>query len=436
MQSVAAALNTALVGGRLRKVWSGTRGGLLLKLHREGADHLLLVNAASGHCGAGLIVERPAAPPRPPAAVAYLRSRCDGGRLIGVRCWPGILMMTFSGAPGETSLLLDRTGKIPGLLLLDDGKNIKVADRWDPAGGVVRPNARWPEPEAGEFELLPVDEPLRLLREEGSRLLVGLGGGSDGDARGGKEKEAGRWRKKLQRRIVNIENDLATLPDPEKLGDRAKWLMANHWKLAADSGAVPSAWPEVPETEQDLLPARGRTLGEKIQNLYGRAKKVQRAILIGQKRLAEAREALDGPGPPPIAAEKTAAGKSGEKKPFRRYLSSDGWRILVGRNRVENDRLLKEARPWDLWLHARGGSGAHVLVVKPGREAKVPERTLAEAAGLAAAHSSLSAEKVVDVMHIEAARVKKPKGAGPGQVLVSGEKNILIAPGAGTPKII
>lgn len=86
-----------------------------------------------------------------------------------------------------------------------------------------------------------------------------------------------------------------------------------------------------------------------------------------------------------------------------------------------------------MWLHARDARGAHVLVRLPGREARVPERTLVEAAGLAARHSNRAGEAAAEVMVAEAGRVRKPKGSSPGRVTVSGERTLLVSPGAGNP---
>jgi predicted ribosome quality control (RQC) complex YloA/Tae2 family protein len=106
----------------------------------------------------------------------------------------------------------------------------------------------------------------------------------------------------------------------------------------------------------------------------------------------------------------------------------------VGRNGSENDRLVREAKPWDLWLHVRDAAGAHVVIRKPGRESRVPERTLIEAAGLAAHFSNRSADGAVEVMVAEIARLRKPKGASPGQVLVAGDRTVRVPPGAGNPR--
>src|SRR5205814_9760429 len=69
---------------------------------------------------------------------------------------------------------------------------------------------------------------------------------------------------------------------------------------------------------------------------------------------------------------------------LRRYLSSDGYEILVGRSDASNDELtFKIAKPADIWLHAADYPGPHVVVRNPERRA-VPQRTIFEAAQLAA----------------------------------------------------
>jgi len=73
---------------------------------------------------------------------------------------------------------------------------------------------------------------------------------------------------------------------------------------------------------------------------------------------------------------------------IRRYVSADGLEILVGKSGRENERLTFQiAGPDDFWFHAAGAAGAHVVVRNPARLAFLPERTLREAAGLAAAFS-------------------------------------------------
>jgi predicted ribosome quality control (RQC) complex YloA/Tae2 family protein len=112
----------------------------------------------------------------------------------------------------------------------------------------------------------------------------------------------------------------------------------------------------------------------------------------------------------------------------RRYLSSDGLEILVGRTSKDNDHLtLKIARPNDLWLHAADYGGSHVVIRNSTRK-DVPHRTLIEAAQLAAYFSQAKKDPKVDVHYTQRKFVSKPKGAKPGLVRLQRFKNITVEP--------
>ncbi|MBP2678677.1 MAG: Fibronectin-binding domain protein, partial [Deltaproteobacteria bacterium] len=101
-----------------------------------------------------------------------------------------------------------------------------------------------------------------------------------------------------------------------------------------------------------------------------------------------------------------------EKVEFR------GHTILVGRNNVGNDKIVKEvAAPEDLWLHAQGIPGSHVLVKRPGGK-EVPREVIEEAARLAVLHSKAKGSQNVPVFLAEARHVSKFKGARPGLVRI------------------
>ncbi len=116
--------------------------------------------------------------------------------------------------------------------------------------------------------------------------------------------------------------------------------------------------------------------------------------------------------------------------PPLKFESSDGFEIFVGRNNKQNDDLtLKRAAKGDVWLHAKDMPGAHTIIAANGRQ--VPERTLVEAAALAALHSkgALSGKVAVDYTLVK--NVKKPKGAKPGMVIYHDFKTIVAAPEEG-----
>jgi predicted ribosome quality control (RQC) complex YloA/Tae2 family protein len=101
----------------------------------------------------------------------------------------------------------------------------------------------------------------------------------------------------------------------------------------------------------------------------------------------------------------------------REFVSRDGFTILVGRNARQNDDLtFRRARPDDLWLHARGVAGAHVIIVRAGRD--IPESTIQEAAALAVRYSAARDESHADVIVAPRREVQRVRGGKPGMVTV------------------
>jgi predicted ribosome quality control (RQC) complex YloA/Tae2 family protein len=99
-------------------------------------------------------------------------------------------------------------------------------------------------------------------------------------------------------------------------------------------------------------------------------------------------------------------------------------RIWVGRNARDNDTLtFRFARGNDLWLHARGQTGSHVVVPGTG-EAGPDGETLLDAAELAAHFSAARGEAFVEVASTRCKYVRKAKGAAPGAVTFSQERTI------------
>lgn len=112
-----------------------------------------------------------------------------------------------------------------------------------------------------------------------------------------------------------------------------------------------------------------------------------------------------------------------------RVVSDDGVVILVGRNSRQNEVVTFErSSPDDLWLHARGVPGGHVVIKCAG--GKPSTRTLELAAQLAASQSAAREEKQVLVDVVSRNRVKRLRGSQirPGMVTYSGEETIQVRP--------
>lgn len=131
---------------------------------------------------------------------------------------------------------------------------------------------------------------------------------------------------------------------------------------------------------------------------------------------------------------KGSSKKSQPSKPMK-FVSSDGYEILVGKNNLQNDTLtMKTASPADMWLHVRNVPGSHVIIRVASVEGRheIPDSTISEAASLAAFYSSLSASPQVDVDYTTAKNVKKISGARPGMVNYYNYKTIRVEPKSGT----
>lgn len=111
----------------------------------------------------------------------------------------------------------------------------------------------------------------------------------------------------------------------------------------------------------------------------------------------------------------------------REFRSTNGLRILVGRNNRQNDRLTtKDAEKWDLWFHTQRIHGSHVILSTDG--AQPDEESIAEAASLAAYFSQAQGSTKVPVDYTPVKYVKKPAGAKPGMVVYTTYKTMLTDP--------
>jgi predicted ribosome quality control (RQC) complex YloA/Tae2 family protein len=120
--------------------------------------------------------------------------------------------------------------------------------------------------------------------------------------------------------------------------------------------------------------------------------------------------------------------KGSKKLPPRKFISSDGYQILVGRNNKQNDRLTKKmANNGDIWLHTKVIAGSHVII-KRDTDKSLPDKTLRQAAAIAAYFSKARESTNVPIDYTPVENVNKPKGAKPGLVYYEKYQTIYIDP--------
>jgi predicted ribosome quality control (RQC) complex YloA/Tae2 family protein len=124
-----------------------------------------------------------------------------------------------------------------------------------------------------------------------------------------------------------------------------------------------------------------------------------------------------------------AAGDDQAREPFRRFRLPGGYEAWVGKNARANAELTtRHARPYDLWLHARGVPGSHVVIRRRDRDSDVPASAIEAAARLAAYFSQARTSSLVPVQVTERKYVRPLKGGAPGAVRLDREDVLLVEP--------
>jgi predicted ribosome quality control (RQC) complex YloA/Tae2 family protein len=121
--------------------------------------------------------------------------------------------------------------------------------------------------------------------------------------------------------------------------------------------------------------------------------------------------------------------------PFRVFHVTGGFEVWAGKSSKNNDELtLHHAKPNDLWFHARGSSGSHVVLRIGTGNGEPSKRAKEQAAAIAAYYSKQRNAKYVPVAVTEKKNVRKPKGATPGTVVIDREKVMMVSPALPVPE--
>ncbi|MCL2555595.1 MAG: NFACT family protein [Firmicutes bacterium] len=102
----------------------------------------------------------------------------------------------------------------------------------------------------------------------------------------------------------------------------------------------------------------------------------------------------------------------------------DGFKIRVGKNNVQNDRLVRQANKDDLWFHIKNYSGSHVIIEAAKRQ--VPDNIILKAAQLAAKNSKAKALNKIEVDYTYIKYVHKISGTVLGKVSYTNQKTIVV----------
>ena len=476
LQAIARELAATLTGGVWGRVWQVSRAALICEVR---ADETRLLYLCADPAAPRLYavarrvreLERQALPPQ--GFAMSLRRQLEGAQVVSLipDATDRIVRVALQGRDemGDVyrrTLVIQLTGRAANLLLLDEagyvrdtlrvlqGAGQEIGTQYaPPASPQVSAAPKPPAFTQGRFPTLSAAADHYYSQQAEERAFASRVAA----ARQKINKEIAQ----RARLVKRLQQDLAAQGDADTHKHKGDLLLANLATAHREGSQVTVTdyfaedAPLITFTVDEQL-----TLTEAATRFFTRYAKAKRgAAAIAQRlgqlesELAElhARQealeatvaakddtALDAFDEPSAAATpaKTVSDKVKDKAviPYaRRYWSSDGYEILVGRAARDNDYLtFRIARPHDWWLHAADYPGSHVVIRNPAR-GEVPPRTLIEAAQLAAQYSQAKNEGKADVRYTQRKFLSKPKGAAPGLVRLSTHKSMTVTPAeAGT----
>lgn len=263
-----------------------------------------------------------------------------------------------------------------------------------------------------------------------------------------------RARVNRQRRLVeNMRGDLVRHGEPDRWKRLGDLLLANISTATRVGDLIrvldyfDESTPTI-EVESD----RRLSINEAAEEYFKKYTKARNAIAIVNDRIAAAEIELNkiesetetveqafadldverlrrmsGEKPPPKPVSKKRRAEN-EFKGARRFMSADGLEIWVGKRAADNDFLtFRVANSFDLWLHAADYPGSHVVVRNKKRE-ETPQRTLIQAAELAAFYSDARGMGKAAVNYTLKKHVNKPRRGAPGLVSMSQHRTVMVEP--------
>lgn len=407
-------------------------GLLSLSLRAVDISEALVVVTLPGVVEMALVGERPRGS-KATQFVTKLRRHVEGATLLDVERSGRAARLTLARA-GKQRFLICATSKPYGARWLCETDGSVVLS----SPGAPRDA---PAHEVGWEHCSPT-----VLRKMGSRALHAHTSARKRQL----ERALSRHVKRLRRKRDAISRDLERAAKAEGLAEQASLLLAHVSQIEPGATHVDlTSWDDPSRVVHiELDPRQSPT--ELAQTLFAKSKRLKRGLEVAPRRLeavdrelaalqtlservadmsvSDLGDALRSHGVPMLepVEQRRRRRQAGGRLPYRTFAAEDGSIVLVGRGAADNDRLtLRTARPHDHWLHARGVSGAHVVV--PLDKGKTcPSETLVDAATLAAYFSDLRGEPVVDVLHTPRRFVRKPKGSAAGSVTLQREKVISV----------
>ncbi len=452
LKTVLTEIQGLLKGGRIFRVDQPRAWAILFQVDQHGKRHRLYFSAHRRHSRFHLATAYPPNPPKPPQFCQLLRAHLRYKRIVSIHQIDGdrVIRIDFSWMASEKSESISLTAELMGLsanIFLCDARGVILGSLYPSRdkrslrtgalyqSPVIHPETSFHETtipiiENEQFEFNhSVEAFYRTIEEEEKKDSL-------------KKEALSRLDKTIrrhQKRLRQLRSKCSEAKNSERyrtLGEILKNNMHHITPGALTLICVDPAQEEGCEIELELNPALSPS--ENLEWYFKRYKKGQTAAASLQAEIIKNEEEitrlehhfkiiseggnLDPDALPIFRTPRQKPKKSGPPS----FLSSDGVTIVVGRNDLENEALtFRLARGNDLWFHARGIPGSH-LIVRMERRREIPYQTLLDAATLALHFSKGRKAGKGDVLYTYRKYIQRPKNQKAGSVLTSQDKNIYI----------
>ncbi|OGW36606.1 MAG: hypothetical protein A2010_03280 [Nitrospirae bacterium GWD2_57_9] len=476
LKSVIPELARILVNAGVERVYENASGDIVIVLRNQGRGHFLLASPDRSMPRIHLIGKKPPAALSMHSFTLYLKSRATGGKIAAVSLLnqDRVVELRFRRQNEEHHLIFELTGTRSNMILTDSSGLIEAiyhpvrfsasATRMLQAGWqYVPPQQKTtsadkgvPGRESAEQAPQPQPGPAPCNRDAEAFYDRLLDQKRFSSVRTQLRAAVEKYLKRTERRRDAIESDEKESGTADELRRTGELILANLNRIGPGMTEIELVGYDGRSFLVSLDPRR--SAAGNADQYFKRYKKSKSGREIRAARLQESREessVLRGlqqeleqaATEAELAGIRTALEKMGYGRPeaghgnrarqrertspetasFHR-IHYRGWEIIVGKSAAGNDHItFKMAGPNDLWLHAEGIPGSHVLVRNP-ENREMEQDILLKAAALAAFYSKGRSAGKVAVTYTFARHVKKPRGAKPGLVSLMQRRTIIAVP--------
>jgi predicted ribosome quality control (RQC) complex YloA/Tae2 family protein len=447
LRQVMAEVDARLRGAVVQKAHAPLPRICFLELRIPGRSIRLCLSAEPGLARISVAHQRLPSPDAPPPFQRWLRQELIGARLTRADALEGSARLVFERQGVERAVAVELRGARSNLFLLDGASRVLAASL--PEGEHARPGARW---ESAAPAVSPGEENSRLVPVAGAELPFA----EAAEALLGPREHAKRAteirrrllkpleakRARIERTRDKVRAEAKRQPEAERHREAGELLAQNLFRIPRGTRSVRlTRYTEAGTEEVEIALDPSRTPKEQADWHFHQYRRLLRGCEHARRRLAELeaeRSEIDARIAAIQAREDDELASDAQlllaprrrgperARPYKEFLAQGGARILVGKSSAGNDALtFRIARPHDVWLHARGVPGSHV-VLEVARGADVPQEALIDAAHLAHHFSQRKGEPRGEVAWTEVKFVRRMKGGAAGQVTFIRDRTLVV----------